>query len=70
MDLPDRDQVRHAVEVIGDKLAITSRFDSLPSFVNLSSRFFLNVTILSQLPESKSQLIEMKPAGSSNFFRE
>lgn len=55
-NLPNRDQIIHVVEVIGGKLAIASRFDFLPGFVNFCSQSFLNVTILGQLPESKSQL--------------
>jgi len=55
-NLPNRNQIGHVVEVVGNKLAIASRFDSLPSFVNFSSQFILDVTIFSQLPENKSQL--------------
>jgi len=55
-NLPNRNQIWHAVEVVGNKLAIASRFDSFPSFVNFSSQFTLDVTVLGQLPENKSQL--------------
>ena len=55
-NLPNRNQIGHAVEVIGNKLTIVSRFNSFPSFVNFSSQFFLDITILCQLPEKKSQL--------------
>jgi len=55
-NLPNRNQIWHAVEVVGNKLTIASRFDSFPSFVNFGSQFVLDVTILSQLPENKSQL--------------
>ena len=70
MNLPDGDQVRHAVEVIGNKLAIASRFDSLPSFVNLSSQFVLSVTVLGQLPESKGQLKLCQASPSTNSIWE
>ena len=55
-NLPNRNQIGHAVEVVGNKLAIASHFDSFPSFVNFGSQFILDVTILGQLPENKSQL--------------
>jgi hypothetical protein len=56
VNLSNRDQVGHAVEVAGNKFAITSRFDFPPRFVNLGSQLILNVKILGQLPESKRQL--------------
>lgn len=52
MNLPDRDQVWHGVEVVRSEFPITSRFNPLPSFVNLSSQFVLNIGILGQLPEN------------------
>ena len=55
-NLHNREQAGHAVEVIGNKLAVTSRFNYLPSFVDFSPQFILNITIVCQLPESKSQL--------------
>jgi len=55
-NLPNRNQVGHAIEIVDNKLAIASRFNSFPSFVNFSSQFILDVAILSQLPESESQL--------------
>lgn len=70
MDLPNRDQVRHPVEVIGNKLAIASRFDSLPSFVNLGPQFVLNIAILSQLPENKGQLKLCQAPLGTNSIRE
>ena len=55
-NLPNCDQVGHAVEVVGNKFAVASRFDFLPSLSDLNSQFVLNVAVLGQLPQSERQL--------------
>ena len=62
MDLHNRDQVGHAIEVVGSKFTVTSCFDFRPCFGDLSSQFVLNVTVLGQLPESKCQLKLGRPS--------
>jgi hypothetical protein len=62
MNLPNRDQVGHAVKIVGSKFAVTSCFNLPPSLADLSSQFVLNVTVLGQLPESKGRLEFGRPS--------
>jgi hypothetical protein len=61
-NLPNCDQVGHTIKVVGNKFAVASRFDFLPSLSDLSSQFVLNVAILGQLPQSIGQLNIGRPS--------
>jgi hypothetical protein len=62
MNLHNRDQVGHAIEVVGSKFTVTSYFNFRPCFGDLGSQFVLNFTALGQLPESKGQLKLGRPS--------
>jgi len=55
-DLCNGHQIRHALEVVGRQIGITSRLGFHQSFVDLCAESLLASLVLSQLPESKSQL--------------